>query len=276
MRSVQLSGKLSSAVGEVDIAARQILNNGYSFIPLTPGGHDGFRRIWTLAPQFFSLPIDKKSTCAVEDRPFDGFQERGKEYADRVERPDLNEAFLARISSIGAFDAHQIAPARALHYAMLCAACELEPFLSELAGNLRREIAGLLADVDGFYRASHIQVNWYRPSQEERDYLQDPHEDGTFFTALVTDSPGLELKNEDDQFIPAEVQDGTILVMAGEICTLMTGGLIKPVEHRVRRTANIQSRMSAMYFANPNPNGLRLEPWIATKLNEGVDILERA
>jgi isopenicillin N synthase-like dioxygenase len=65
--------------------------------------------------------------------------------------------------------------------------------------------------------------------------------------------------------------DDEFLLVPGSLLTLITGGLIPPLFHRVRNDRSIAVRQSLLYFVNP---GLREEtvPWIENEGNRGISV----
>jgi isopenicillin N synthase-like dioxygenase len=104
--------------------------------------------------------------------------------------------------------------------------------------------------------------------------LQDGHEDGHLLTLVTATGPGLEIETADG-YRPAEVAEDEMLIMPGSLLTLMTGGEIQPLYHRVRNSFRKEPRYSMMYFVNPE-SGQVLDPWIRNETNAGIDIIEEA
>ena len=60
-------------------------------------------------------------------------------------------------------------------------------------------------------RASHLQFNYYEPRAQTRELLQDPHEDGLYFTLWRADAPGLEIQAPDGSWHPVRLGPGELL-----------------------------------------------------------------
>jgi isopenicillin N synthase-like dioxygenase len=123
-------------------------------------------------------------------------------------------------------------------------------------------------------KASYLQINYYEPAQHSRDMLQDGHEDGHLLTLVTATAPGLEIETADG-YRPAELAEDEMLIMPGSLLTLMTGGQIPPLYHRVRNSFRKEPRYSMMYFVNPESDQV-LEPWVSNETNAGIDIIEEA
>jgi len=117
-----------------------------------------------------------------------------------------------------------------------------------------------------FEKASHLQVNSFG-TPSSRELLQTRHEDAVFMTVIWTSAPGLECEcgrqNASVHFAPNHV-----MVMAGSIMNLMTGGEIQPCYHLARNTRD-KSRKSIMYFVNPDVDK-PLYPFLENDLNAAV------
>ena len=62
--------------------------------------------------------------------------------------------------------------------------------------------------------------------------------------------------------------------MPGDLLSVMTGGLVKPLYHRVRNL-NLADRLASMYFVNPDPSAA-CAPFVVNANNRGIDVRERA
>jgi isopenicillin N synthase-like dioxygenase len=236
-------------------------------------GRDIRRQIshtFDIARGFYAQPLPEKRSFALPAF-VEGYRDIGLEYSMRPDRPDLTESF-------SVWNRNR---ARTEEWVTTC------PIHMEM----RRTIDALTAPIDELFqsmadrwapgsegprvkKASYLQINYYEPAQHSRDMLQDGHEDGHLLTLVTATGPGLEIESGDG-YVPAEVAEDEMLIMPGSLLTLMTGGRIPALYHRVRNSFRKEARYSMMYFVNPESDQV-LEPWIRNESNAGIDIIEEA
>jgi isopenicillin N synthase-like dioxygenase len=256
--------------------ARQLETQGFLILPCHERLWEAIQALWTVGARFFALPQEMKARNVMEVE-YDGYHDIGQEFSRTPDRPDLAEAFWARLINAGRSDLLPDPDARALHRAALAVSFELELLLTRLTAALARHYAPGFAPehLFGCEKASHLQFNHYQPRSQTRDLLQDPHEDGLYFTLWRADAPGLEVRGPDGVWQPVRLGPRELLAMPGEIFSLLCGWRVPPLYHLVRNHPEIERRFSMMYFSNPNPDQ-KLVPWIANDTNAGVDIIQRA
>jgi isopenicillin N synthase-like dioxygenase len=66
---------------------------------------------------------------------------------------------------------------------------------------------------------------------------------------VTSRQPGLEIE-VGGRFEPVALARDEALIMPGGILTLMTGGLMPPLLHRVRNVVGVRTRASLMFFVN--------------------------
>lgn len=126
---------------------------------------------------------------------------------------------------------------------------------------------------DGY---SDMQILHYQPFMHTREHLQEPHDDSLYMTFAKATRQGLEILLDDNLFHKAELAKNEILVMPGEILSLMTGYRIKPLIHQVLNHKDQKDRYSLCYFTYPDIiKGQKLEAWIKNDSNENIDIMEK-
>jgi len=64
-----------------------------------------------------------------------------------------------------------------------------------------------------------------------------------------------------------------MIVMAGEIAHLLTGGAVEPLYHCVRPARDVPERLALLYFADLDPS--LCEPWVRNAFNRDAAIGER-
>lgn len=148
------------------------------------------------------------------------------------------------------------------------------PLVREVVDDVGRRFAraygGTILDGSGV----HAQVNYSRPEELDRDFLLDEHEDGHLVTLVNASADGLEIKVGED-WHPLSPKAGHVLVMPGSLLSLMTGGALQPLYHRVRNLRAPAERLSVMIFVNPDLTR-PLPPWVGGDGAGTLDVLEVA
>jgi isopenicillin N synthase-like dioxygenase len=210
--------------------------------------------------------------------PYEGYKDIGYSYSTDPQRPDLAQSYCVKPTDSSGVRAAKHAD-DGLRECMLGCASLFDDIATSLACSLARYFDK--EQTNGMIpfrcrRGSHLQLNFYSPHTSTRELLQDAHEDGTFVTLTTATASGLEIQTKDGTFVAADIAPGEVLCMPGEIMSLMTGGRICPLYHRVRRLGTPVERLSLMYFASPDPNpGCVMEPWVRNTTNATVDIMAR-
>jgi isopenicillin N synthase-like dioxygenase len=121
-----------------------------------------------------------------------------------------------------------------------------------------------------------MQILYYQPAVHTRELLQDPHDDSLYLTFSKADNPGLEILVSGGDYQPVILGRREMIVMPGEILSLMSGYRIAPLIHKVVRHSEQSERMTLGYFTLPNLEmGRQLRPWIVNESNKDVDIMQR-
>lgn len=229
-------------------------------------------RLVEAAFEYFARPTEEKLLNSTSDGNI-GFRQFAREYSQVRERPDLNECFTYWASRPDYIpNAKKIEP-------LLDLLTQYTKSVSDVAervlGDLQKSLGG--KNAVNFLGSSYIQMNYYpemvSSHHSGREYLQDIHEDGHLMTLLFATSAGLEAVI-DGKSVMLEGEPGGVIVMPGSLMTAITGGLVEPLFHRVKRN-NGQRRLSVMYFVNPN-TAFAVEPFISNYTNSSVDIRKLA
>ena len=230
-------------------ASSTLLHSGYAIV--RAGGLVGASLDETFdeADRFFAKDGDEKRRFARPDI-LEGYRSAGAEFSGEASRPDLNETFAFFLRNQSRKDIAAWRADNPLHGALW----RVAPFYAELAESILRDLRAVFdpdGDVVDVSECSYLQLNYYRPGRESRDLLQDAHEDGHLLTVVTSRQPGLEIE-VDGRFEPARLSRDELLVMPGSILTLMTGGVVRPLVHRVRNVSGLRTRASLMFFVNAN------------------------
>jgi isopenicillin N synthase-like dioxygenase len=221
---------------------------------------------------FFARPLPEKRSFALPAF-VEGYRDIGLEYSLQPDRPDLTESFSVWNRNRGRTESAGWVAACPLHAEMRRMSDALAPLIADVFQSMAdRWAPGTTGP--RFEKASYLQINYYEPAQHRRDILQDGHEDGHLITAVTATGPGLEI-DTGDGYQPVVLAPDELLLMPGSLLTLMSGGEIQPLYHRVKNSFRQDSRYSMMLFINPDGDQT-LEPWIRNETNAGVDIIEQA
>lgn len=250
---------------------KSLEERGLGFIELTPLLQQAISHILAEANNFFHLPDEVKqlSYCHGMHK---GYRGMGIEYSQSPDRPDLNESFSFRLADNhkkeGSIDASGLPLYNNLKHLTSDYDVLISDLFKAIASYFKIDSSELFkTDLD-----SWLQTNYYKPRNSQREYMQDRHEDGHLVTLWLANTPGLEVFYG-DSLEPETINPlpNQLVVMSGQLITLLTGGKIPPLFHQVRRHSTVQERLSLMYFVNPNSNQ-HIKPWIINDSNKGIDI----
>jgi len=247
MQTVRKTAAKIDVSGQIQIAASSLLHHGYALIRVSAGTLAVLDEIFESAAGFFSLSPEEKVRFERPDI-LEGYRRYGAEHSGPEDRPDLNETFSLVLRNMAREDIARWKEVNPLHRALRAAASHYSALVDGVLDEIRREFnprGDRIASAD----FSYFQLNHYRPRVETRDFLQDAHEDGHLLTVVTSRQPGLEAEIG-GRFEPINFARNEVLVMPGSILTLMTGGRIKPLPHRVRNVRSVATRASLMYFCN--------------------------
>lgn len=230
--------------------------------------------VFQSASKFFKECNPQKMLAKLPDDS--GYRPLGIEYSQTPSRPDQMESFTISHRNPRMHAPVPHALAEDLRVTMLNIFNIIESIVEQITIDLMSRIADSAVSkrvISGSFRDwSLLQLNYSRPRSVAAEYINDLHEDGCLVSVMVTTGPGLELQRSDGSFISAEPTN-EFLFMAGEILSLLSGGQIPAIYHRVRPMPQLDERMSLVFFADMDPS--RCAPWIANSFNAGVNIGER-
>jgi isopenicillin N synthase-like dioxygenase len=225
---------------------KSFLNYGFATLDTPPAAKHQINGIFRIGSCFFEMDSERKALAAL---PLDtGYRPFGIEYSAAPTRPDQMESF--SVSNRIPIREH-ILPAIAhdLREEMLKIFDVLEPLVEDLTSSLAKRLISRSTaqrNFQGSFRNwSLLQLNYSHPSIISSDYINDIHEDGCLMTIMSVTGPGLELKASDGSFVPKEPLE-QLLFISGEILTLLSGGKVPTVYHRVRPAPGLQHRMSLL------------------------------
>ncbi|WP_185732335.1 2OG-Fe(II) oxygenase family protein [Burkholderia sp. Bp8963] len=180
----------------------------------------------------------------------DGFLPFGLEYSNTPERPDLCERFCYWAARR---NAHQGFPLVKSEFYRTMAA--YETCINVVAQNLLDAVCENLGGTPQLpvRNSSYLQFCEYNPDycRYDREYLQDPHEDGHLLSFIKPTAPGLVLF-PDSAPVSATPRPDEMIVLAGSLLEALTDGEIPAMQHAVERPRTPAQRKSLMYFVNPD------------------------
>jgi isopenicillin N synthase-like dioxygenase len=249
-------------------AAQSLIERGFATIQDSGALMRQVRSAFLEGRNFFGESSRTKCAASTASK-LEGYRPLGAEFSGTREQPDLCESFSVWGWNGDDPDVRAWATKHKLHQALW----SVLPGYSAIANGVLESVRSRInAHGQAFdaSQASYVQMNHYRPKAFEREFLQGVHEDGHVLSILTSTAPGLEICI-DGQFTPAETTGSALLLLPGSILTLITGGRIAPLYHRVRNDHRTAVRQSLVYFTNPSIL-VPTVPWIENETNQGVDI----
>lgn len=250
-------------------AASSLLDAGYARVRGDGSLMGRIREAFSAGETFFQLAEGVKRAAATPLR-LEGYRPFGAEYSETPNRPDLCEFFSVWMRNVDTADIRNWASSHGLHAKMLSTLPAYAVLVNGVLEALRSRLNPEGQEIDTS-PTSYVQMNHYRPSASARDFLQDRHEDGHLLTVLKPTAAGLELE-VGGRYAPVSLQDDELLLLPGRLLTLLTGGLVRPLFHRVRNDRRTTMRQSMLYFSNPSLTR-ETRPWIENETNHGLSIL---
>ena len=203
-----------------------------------------------------------------------GYRPFAAEYSQSPERLDPFESFTAGEATREA--SFELSLANELNVGMVKLfeeLCDLASrILAGFADRYRVDEDTIAQFAQGCRAFSCLQLNYSEPSEVEEDYIHEEHEDGHILSFVSTTGPGLEIKTG-GQFISVTPIPPRLIIMPGDILSLLTGGNVRPLYHRVRAVRSLQRRYALVHFVDPDPR--TCVPWNVTEMNRDVSIGER-
>lgn len=220
--------------------------------------------LFSTMARFFDLPVDTKATIDKQhSRHFRGWEPVGSESTnnrvDMREQIDLWTDMPAQAADVEPAYRRLIGPNQWLDEAVLPGArATIEAWIDaqhQVALNLL-EIFCLGLGLDDAQLRGHFgdgsmsltKLIHYPPTPADTAGV-NAHHDAGFVTLLdAGNTPGLEVLNGDDQWIPVPNIEGGLVVNIGEMLQAMTGNYFVATAHRV---ITAEERLSAGHFLGP-------------------------
>lgn len=261
-----------SGVSITDDAVGQFVRNGFAFFDASNNLQELMQKAFDAGDGFFGLDPGRKA--GGDHLPFDtGYRPYGQEYSQSSTHPDEVESFTVSYRVSNPETLISSIAAKELHARMLSVFDIFERTAEGITSKLALGFDREPKDLRGTFRKwSLLQFNYSRPSRTNAEFINDLHEDGCLLTIMSISGSGLELQTGKG-FTSVAASKQQVLVMAGEILWLLTGGEINPVYHRVRTVSSWSTRKSLLFFGDMNP--ARCDPWILNHVNREIDIGKR-
>ncbi|XOV82349.1 MAG: isopenicillin N synthase family dioxygenase [bacterium] len=218
--------------------------------------------------EFFALPADVKQRYHTQTAGARGYTSFGIETAKDSTHPDLKEFW-----QVG----REVMPGSPGHAALLpnvwptevpqfqTKLYRLYEALEALGNRVLDALALYLNLTPGYFRdkvdhGNSILRPLHYPPIAQQDTLSlrsAAHEDINLITLLVgSEEPGLEVLARDGQWVPINMQAGTIVVNIGDMMQRLTNHVLPSTTHRVVNSPEAYSgcsRYSIPFFLHPNP-----------------------
>ncbi|TAF35468.1 MAG: hypothetical protein EAZ57_09680 [Cytophagales bacterium] len=252
---------------------KQLVEEGFCYLDMPLTLKQQIVRLFDLTADFFEMPQAQKSKISWVD-VMTGYRSIGIEYSATPDNPDLNESFSYKNVEEKRVFVDNFLYAREFLNQVKTVYLEMDKIATEVIVHLAKQYTDNARHIHTDLH-SWLQLNSYRPHMHQREFLQDEHEDGHIVTIITANQKGLELRgNKGYHNVKGSLDE--LVVMPGELLSLLTGNDIMPLHHRVRNHSDVKLRMAMMYFCNPNTNEGPLMPWVENDTNKGVDIIARA
>lgn len=249
----------------------RLKTDGFLLVPLNKEAAEAVSATFEAAYPFFHAPLEEKVSNKLSQDS--GYRPMGVEYSQSPDRPDQVESFTASVRTRSAIAELQSVSAQLLFECMLKTIDIFERIAEEITIQLANEVGDRPASENlygAFRRWSRMQLNYSRPSEVTKPFINELHEDGNLITVACTTGPGLERQTATGAFVPITTRADEVIVMPGEIAWLLSGGQISPLYHRVQPESCFSERMALLFFGDINPRFC--EPWVKNEINANVDI----
>lgn len=239
-----------SAIGDREQARRRALTSlitqGYAILRVERNTQ---ALLWATLDSIDEVSAEQRVEFSFPDRT-DGFLPIGGEHAKYTDYIDLCDRFCFWNKYRSTHE--NIDFAQSDFYQNIA---ECEDVLSTLASDLISGIWSFFQHPEHIKIRDHsyVQLNVYGNSQQEndREYLQDRHEDGHLITLIKPTRDGLVIFPNDVK-TKVRLADDEIIVITGSLLTHLSDGQIPPMYHAVENPMMQVSRKSLVYFAIPD------------------------
>jgi isopenicillin N synthase-like dioxygenase len=231
---------------------QSVLENSYAIVDTSAELANAAERVCALAWRFFSSPESAKERYHTDAG--EGFRSFATEYTDEPYQADLVECFSSSLTRRSVRDRFPAGAGLALYETMLEVQRLFAREAERLANDILRALGFHSPNNLEFEHWSRLQVNHADMTRGTRDLLHVIHQDGNFLTLAFSTGPGLSVFRRDgavERLWPESA--GRLVILAGEILSIVSGGRVEPAFHCVERRADIRQRLAVLYFADAEP-----------------------
>lgn len=199
----------------------------------------------------------------------DGFLPYGLEYAGESSKPDLCERFCYWQTHHEKRRNHSFSTS-----SFVQAAAAYEGEISVLAQEVLDGVADEFGNepLPSIRQSSYLQLCVYGASDrgvEDRQFAQDPHEDGHLLTFIRPNRDGLVLLRG-RTLIPVRLLANELAVLSGSLLTELSESAIPAAYHAVLASAGVTPRCSLIYFVNPQQHEAYVGFWRRRPIDLGA------
>ncbi|WP_245644066.1 2OG-Fe(II) oxygenase [Paraburkholderia oxyphila] len=249
-------------MSSIQDCAGSIARTGFGTIPMTATMMESYA---LLVGGFSAISEEtKQSYCFVDDT--DGFLPFGSEYAHVKTNPDLCERFCYWHSHVSRRQSHAFSKDCYLSVAMA--------YEREISSLAQGTIDGVCQEFGApsfpsIRDSSYLQLCVYSPSQlgNQRQFAQDPHEDGHLLTFIRPNLDGLVILRG-RSVEPVRLLENELAVLSGSLLTQLSDCAIPAIYHAVLNAHRPRKRSSLIYFVNPD----RTETFVGLRRGQRVDL----
>jgi isopenicillin N synthase-like dioxygenase len=226
--------------------AEAIARTGFGIIPMTAAMTQNYS---LLVEGFPEIAREIKETYSYAEDT-DGFLPFGSEYAHVRNNPDLCERFCYWHTHNNRRQDHPFSQSPYLRAAA--------GYESEISGLAQAVIDGICKEfgappLTSIRNSSYLQLCVYGQnlSPSERQFTQDPHEDGHLLTFIRPNRDGLVIFRG-GSMEPVRLLENELAVLSGSLLTQLSDCAIPATYHAVLSPSRPIKRSSLVYFANPS------------------------
>ncbi|WP_454919172.1 2OG-Fe(II) oxygenase family protein [Xanthobacter sediminis] len=233
-------------MSHIQNCAEALARTGFGTIPMTVE----MRKNYLLLVDWFLAVTTKIKETYSFSEDTDGFLPFGSEYAHVSDNPDLCERFCYWHTHSNKRQDH---PFSQSPYLRAAAAYE-----SEITGLAQQIINGICREfgappLASIRDSSYLQLCVYgqNPLPSERQFAQDPHEDGHLLTFIRPNRDGLVILRG-SALEPVRLLENELAVLSGSLLTQLSDCAIPATYHAVLVPSQPIQRSSLVYFVNPS------------------------
>jgi len=243
--TLKLNRPLNATNIDYEKCAQELIDHGYSLLPIPEYIQRDF---WEAVELYPSISKQNKDEFSYPDRT-DGFMPFGMEYASTSGKVDLCERFCYRVKYRSDHRHHPFASHQFYRHVV-----DFESGLSAISERILESIQRKFSILEPIETRSSSYLQFCAYSKEyrndDREYLQDRHEDGHLITFVKATRDGLVIfPNGERQRV--NLADDEIIVFTGSLLTELSDNAIPFMEHAVLNGTVQVERSSLVYFVIP-------------------------